>query len=135
MATRSFIALQNSPYHDSPVTLIYCHWDGYPEHVGATLAEHYDTIEKVQELLRLGDLSQLGKTPADCVAYCRDRGESWSDVRPRDMSEQTAIDSMEDSWVEYLYVFSPEDGGWGYYTRQAGTFAEARFNFVTLRAL
>ena len=38
MATRSFIGKLN---HDGSITVVYCHWDGYPEGVGETLVKHY----------------------------------------------------------------------------------------------
>ena len=76
---------------------IYCHWDGYPSHMLPTLRENYNTIEKVRELLDLGNLSSLGERvkpdPGEehsfdkpnrniTVAYHRDRGEDldfWED--------------------------------------------------------
>ena len=56
MATRSAIGMQN---RDGSVTAVYCHYDGYPEHNGAILLEHYGRV-KTQQLLALGDLSSLG---------------------------------------------------------------------------
>ena len=35
---------------------VYCHSDGYPSGVGATLLKHFDTYEKVLNLVSLGDL-------------------------------------------------------------------------------
>jgi len=87
MATRSFIGKQLPNGH---ITGIYCHWDGYPTGVGTTLENHYTTQERVDTLLALGSLSQLGarlapelgevhtfKNPCQgvTVAYHRDRGE------------------------------------------------------------
>ena len=40
MGTRSTIAIKNQ---DGSVTGIYCHWDGYVDHVGVMLKEHYNT--------------------------------------------------------------------------------------------
>jgi len=85
MATRSTIALRKS---DGTVKQSYCHWDGYLEGVGATLKEFYNTEEKVEALVDLGDLSSL-EASIECpeghtfdtkiggytVAYGRDRGE------------------------------------------------------------
>lgn len=84
MATRSTINIRNN---DGSISSIYCHWDGYVEGVGEILVEHYNTEQKVRELLELGDLSSLGKEigkPHDfnnptehfCVSYSRDRGET-----------------------------------------------------------
>ena len=35
----------------------YHHWDGYPEWLGVTLKEHYNTYEKIAELLDGGNMS------------------------------------------------------------------------------
>lgn len=69
---------------------IYCHWDGHPNNMLPLLNTYYNTVEKAEELLSLGDLSYLSKRvkPDDMevhsfnhpakdvtVAYHRDRGE------------------------------------------------------------
>jgi hypothetical protein len=71
MATRSRIAIENQ---DGTVTSIYCHFDGYLEGVGKTLFEHYDR-EKTEKLMELGDISVLGESTLDTIAYHRDRNE------------------------------------------------------------
>ena len=71
MATRSFIG---KVQQDGSIHGIYCHYDGYPEGVGATLKEHYTTLGEVESLLALGDLSELHPTLEKTVAYHRDRG-------------------------------------------------------------
>jgi hypothetical protein len=54
MATRSRIAVM----HGEVCKSVYCHWDGYLEHNGAILQEHYDS-SKANNLVALGDLSSL----------------------------------------------------------------------------
>ena len=44
---------------DSRVMHVYCHWDGYPTGVGATLKQSYKERSKVLELIRHGDISTL----------------------------------------------------------------------------
>ena len=56
MGTRSYIARQIG---DDQYLTIYCQLNGYPEDTGATLVKHYDTSEKVNALLALGDLYYL----------------------------------------------------------------------------
>jgi hypothetical protein len=84
MATRSTIAKLNP---DGSLTSVYCHWDGYPDGVGATLRQHYTNPSKIDQLLALGDLSVLEKEIGDrndfenpvknvCLFYGRDRGET-----------------------------------------------------------
>lgn len=113
MGTRSFIIVPN-PKGD--YTGIYCHWDGYPEHVGRILEQHYTTKAKIRKLINLGDISSL-KPEVDptgphtfdepqgnvTVAYGRDRGEQGYGARTRDTLEHlvTIAASM---WCEYVYL-------------------------------
>jgi hypothetical protein len=108
MATRSYIGVRNT---DASVDYIYCHFDGYPEHNGKILTEHYSNINRVNELLNLGDLSVLGQFIGEkmdfdkriqdtCLAYGRDRGESNVDKK------NTGYDKLiTDQNVDYVYVF------------------------------
>ena len=54
MATRSRIGIQ---LPDNSILSVYCHWDGYPEWMGRILKTHYNTKEKVAELIDGGDMS------------------------------------------------------------------------------
>ena len=111
MSTRSAIGFVE---YDGTIESIYCHWDGYPEGVGAILANHYTDIEKVGDLLDLGSLSILGTEigtkhdfdkhrPEDgCLAYGRDRGE--------ENVQSIVTNSLEEffnayEWSEYFYWF------------------------------
>ena len=58
MGTRSTIALE---FADGTVQQVYCHWDGYLDHNGAILAEHYSDPFKLRDLIDMGDMSSLGK--------------------------------------------------------------------------
>ena len=108
MATRSYIGVRNT---DSSVDYIYCHFDGYPEHNGKILTEHYSNINRVNELLKLGDLSVLGQFIGEkmdfdkriqdtCLAYGRDRGESNVGMKNSGYDEL-----ITDRNVDYVYVF------------------------------
>jgi hypothetical protein len=108
MATRSYIGVRNL---DSSVDYIYCHFDGYPEHNGAILTEHYSNINRVNELLNLGDLSVLGKFIGEkqdfnkrikdnCLAYGRDRGEE--NVSKKNGGYDELITNHD---VDYVYIF------------------------------
>ena len=83
MGTRSTIALE---FADGTVEQVYCHWDGYLEHNGKILQEHYSDPFKLRDLIDLGDMSSLGerlgtqhafdKAPeGECTFYLRDRKE------------------------------------------------------------
>lgn len=110
MSTRSMIAFDNG----DEIYAIYCHFDGYPQNVGRTLLNHYDDIEKVEELMDLGNLSILGREigekqdfdqPTDknwCLAYGRDRGE-YGQEAGRYISLIEA--KMDFDGCDYFYVF------------------------------
>ncbi len=121
MATRSNIAIVNQ---DKSISSIYCHWDGYPEYTGKMLLNHYTTSDIVNELLKLGNLSQLCEKlystdihtfaePEEgvCVAYGRERGESNQEAIVFENLGEFE-DSASDSWSDYQYLF--DNGKWSY---------------------
>ena len=116
MATRSYIGRENA---DGTITAIYCHWDGYPEHHGPILLNHYNTPEKVDSLIALGNLAILAESTEKpdghsfnsaidgyCVAYGRDRGEK--DQEWTSFSNRLTYHS---DMVDYMYLFTKE-GEW-----------------------
>jgi len=58
MSTRSDIIVHLT---DGRYKRIYCHHDGYIDHNGKMLYEHYNTQELAEALVKLGDLSGLGE--------------------------------------------------------------------------
>jgi hypothetical protein len=117
MATRSRIGIQDE---NGTVRSIYCHWDGYPEGVGATLNEHYSNRQKLNMLINLGDISILGENVATMdehsfnnpkegvtVAYHRDRGEEL-----RSAKIDNSLEMFKNTFGEsYGYVYTKE-GKW-----------------------
>lgn len=108
MSTRSNIGVINT---DGTVEYIYCHFDGYPEYNGKILAEYYTNINRVTELLKLGDLSVLGKFIGEkqdfddrvkdcCLAYGRDRGETGVSS-----STTTLENLLSNTTIDYVYIF------------------------------
>lgn len=130
MSTRSTIAMIDGDL----IRAIYCHFDGYPEGVGATLKQYYSDSDKVAELLSLGDISILEEfakpvgtqhtfnTPevGVTVAYGRDRGESGTESRLF-TSLQNWLTSYDESGCEYGYLWNPtiqEWTGWSMDSRE-----------------
>ena len=118
MGTQCYIAKQIG---DDKYRTIYCHFDGYPEHCGAILLDAYNTPEKLDELLSLGDISYLGPQlspesgksydPKDVtVAYARDLGEKK--VEAKDMT----LDQLQDCdfEIQFVYIFD-SDGVWKFF--------------------
>ena len=102
MSTRGAIGMRMP---DGTVQAVYVHHDAYVAGVGAILGGWYDTPEKVEALLALGDLSSLETTLADTVAYHRDRGEN---IRmPRNYRDIDAYrrNGMNDFGADYLYLY------------------------------
>lgn len=123
MSTRSTITLSKIDGYKT----IYCHYDGDLNHNGKLLLDHYDTEEKVEELIALGSISSLNKhtKPAEgdkhsfchpaknvTVAYHRDRGEGIVIV------EYEALYQVYEEGEQYNYMF--EEGEWYLVDKKAG---------------
>ena len=131
MSTRSIIGRQNA---DGQVVGIYCHFDGYPDGVGATLLAHWNDPEKIEALLDLGDLTVLGevlgeKHPFDTYSYSDEekaRWAGWSLAYGRDRGEEGVEAQVfpdadafaaSNSWAQFVYLF--RDGAWLYRSRRS----------------
>jgi len=121
MGTRSTIALE---FADGTVEQVYCHWDGYLEHNGKILQEHYSDPFKLRELINLGGLSSLrpnigvkhafsalglpeaereafeAKHADSCTFYGRDRGEDVAKEKFADFADYVENHQYE----EYEYI-------------------------------
>ncbi|HKM41808.1 MAG TPA: hypothetical protein VJY43_04490, partial [Methanocorpusculum sp.] len=99
MSTRSYILIENI---DGTFSGIYCHFDGYPKGVGATLLDSYRTEAKIRKLIALGNLSSLGSSPETSVVHHYDLG----DASPEILQNFT---SGRYGGIQYRYVFT-QDG-------------------------
>ena len=115
MGTRSTIALE---YADGTVDQIYCHWDGYLEHNGKLLEQHYKDPFVLQKLIDLGDMSSLGerigtqhsfdKAPeGECTFYKRDRNESGCEAKRFKSYKEYVADHQ---YEEYEYILRNVEG-------------------------
>lgn len=105
MATRSFIVKKGAA---GDYAGVYCHFDGYPEGVGVTLRESYNTVEGIGELIEQGSISFLKGSIAESRFYHTWRNDPLKVYRKLDWEEveQTA----KQLGCEYVYAF--EDGEW-----------------------
>ena len=115
MSTRSRIGLE---LPDGSILSAYSHWDGYPEWMGRILRTHYDTKEKVAELIDGGDMSSpwtnerwsndlLDRHKEEYgPQYYSQRGEDCPPRLDKDLCEFLLPDNSE----EYAYVF--RNGEW-----------------------
>jgi hypothetical protein len=116
MATRSTIALE---FADGSVQQIYCHWDGYLEHNGRILFEHYMDPFKVRALIDGGAVSSLAASidkpeghsfdksvDGFTVFYARDRGEELHVSKFKDYADYRKNAQFE----EYNYILRQVEG-------------------------
>ncbi len=114
MGTRSRIGIQLS---DDSILSVYHHWDGYPTWLGKILNTHYNSKEKVVELIDGGDMStcwtkdrwtgkQIAKHVIENVEveeygpqYYSTRGENCPPRLDKDMEE------FFSEGEEYSYIF------------------------------
>ena len=128
MSTNAIIGYERD---DSKVEAIYLHWDGYLAHAGQILKHHYLGKQKIEDLMNLGDLSELGKNPVEnpygwntyeytkqpksemdnyCVSYAA-RGDKNAEKSIYENSEAFLEDNS--SRAPFIYLF--RDGKWYYY--------------------
>ena len=116
MGTRSAIGVM----HGDKVKAVYCHWDGYLDHNGRILLNHYDSA-KANYLVALGNLSSLRENIGEkhdfdgpkgsenrwCDFYDRDRDELDNEFRVF-FNDKELFETM--AGCEYFYVM--RDGVW-----------------------
>ena len=101
MATRSRIGIQLS---DESVLSVYHHWDGYPEWLGRILKTHYNTKDKVTELIDGGDMSNCWNDDNQPEYYGVDNNPPRHDANKYDYlaeGEEYAYLFVNDEWVCY----------------------------------
>ena len=124
MATRSRIGIQ---LQDDSILSVYHHYDGYPSWLGRILETHYNTKEKVSELIDGGDMSSCwndtiwGKDRTDGQKYgpeyYSERGENCppslmklDEYLNKNNNEEYAYIFRNDEWVCYdMNEFSDKD--------------------------
>lgn len=92
---------------------IYCHWDGYPEGVGAALKKNFTNYEHVLNLVVGGDCSCVDE--AKVIHYANREGEEWDDIHPRLADTAIGLASVfERADAEYAYLFDGDTSEWSY---------------------
>ena len=134
MATRSVIAkLDRKNYEEGGeyIEAIYCHNDGYLSNNGKILDQHYQGIDKVNELLVMGDISSLKDTIADSTFYHRDRKDPYSRVKAVTLIDETKLlkFAFKECDAEVVYMFAY--GSWYVYDNST-TIGDASYQFIEL---
>jgi len=121
MSTRSRIGILET---DGKIKSIYCHSDGYPSWNGRILLENYVNLDKIRELLSLGDLGTLGEEIGEkhqydykerperqCTFFKRDGGAN--DVEAIEHNNlKKFFDYLNKSDQEYFYLWHVADSKW-----------------------
>ena len=134
MSTRAAIAKLNTNTNEAK--LIYCHSDGYLEYTGKILNEHYNSEDRVDELLSYGDLSIINENIGEkldvpfndytafaskkqCRFYMRDRGEKnkeATNLSNTNSAENALLEySFENMDVDFVYAFDTRLQKWYVY--------------------
>jgi hypothetical protein len=133
MATRAVIGKLQTD--GSGIKAIYLHSDGYLEHAGRILNEHYQDESKVDELLDQGDVSSLGENIGvkldfndlksfyenkQCRFYGRDRGEQHThfDMCTDELDLIRFADKSCNADYVYLYAY----GYWYVYSMEDNNY-------------
>lgn len=117
MSTNAYIGMELS---DGKIKYIYSHWDGYVENpgVGHTLKTFYKDINKVKELINLGNISLLRKNIGEKREnYNLSRENEWTiaygrDLNSQDIDAKTVKNYESLPGIQYTYIF--KNGEWYY---------------------
>ena len=92
-----------SSIDSAQIRSIYCHWDGYPSHMGLTLHQNYGTVDLVNELLDRGDASLI-ELNGESEHYMHSEGGHDADLM--------TLDHFTNHFLErYNYIAMPQGGG------------------------
>lgn len=129
MSTRSRISKVDV---DGYIRSIYCHFDGYIDGVGKTLIDNYNTVNSIDKLFELGDLSALDDTLETTKAYHRD---FYEDLKKPLLfrNKENLINYFCESDCDYLYLFDT-DNKWYVFTRKLGKFEPVESFFESIIA-
>lgn len=87
---------------------IYCHWDGYPEGVGAALKKNFNDYEKALNLAVGGFCSVI--STENIERYATRNGEEWKYIKPQQADTAEKLIRTVGDWAEYAYIF--ENNKW-----------------------
>jgi hypothetical protein len=152
MGTRSRIGYE---LPDHSVVSVYCHYDGYVEHNGRILVEHYQNRDDVQDLIDGGSMSSLRVTHTwessvlrdETGDIIRDENDNWKYSHTREPQplyhtergeelnvEHTSFDEFVSGKLggeEYAYLFDL-NGNWKAYKIGWGPVERVEIpNYVT----
>ena len=142
MATRAVIGKLQTD--GSGIKAIYLHSDGYLEHAGRILDEHYRDESKVDELIAHGDVSSLNENIGvkldfmdyksfhenkQCRFYGRDRGEKNKQAEVLKDEKELLKFAFEKCDADYVYMYAY--GSWYVYDNN-NKIGSTSYQFIEL---
>lgn len=106
MSTRSWIGIKQK---DQSLNLVYCHYDGYIEHNGLLLQNHYQTIDKIKQLIKNGSIRILNET-VESTEYFDE--QNFIQYKSIDDLKQDMMTNKHLIVIEYFYYFDVEVNTW-----------------------
>lgn len=88
MSTSALIGIERDNMN---IAYIKLQSDGDPDHAGRILLENYRTKGQVERLMKLGELSRLGRSPEDMPADVKARVESAVEDRSLSPEERASL--------------------------------------------
>lgn len=122
MATRSNIGIENE---DGSVDYVYCHWDGYPTGVGASIIDM--GRQEARALIDKGDMSTVGEH------YHEIRNEPWEMVKP--LTASSIDDYSQEAFKannDYAYIIT-RDGTWMFMSYGRGPWCSLKQELLRLK--
>lgn len=96
MSTRSFIGFDNGIRLEGN----YCHYDGYPSHVGKILVQHHNSYKAMQDLVKGSQIRNFDHDGTVCRFGDGDPGVEYAN----------SVVEIMNSGYDYAYLFS--NGEW-----------------------
>ena len=93
----------DSSIDSARVRSIYCHWDGYPSHMGLVLHQNYGTVDLVNELLDKGDASLI-ELDGESKHYMHSEGGHKADLMTLNHFTTHYLE-------EFNYIAMPQEDG------------------------
>ena len=119
MSTRSFICIEDA---EQGLRGIYCHYDGYPEHVGALLVEYHNHIAAAEMIVRGPQIRNFDHDG---------RVVRFGDGTPDDSEVYLGINDALDSGFDYVYLYSTQESRWICFSKPRSTI----YGYVEERAI
>ena len=110
MSTRSFIGYQHST---DEIRGMYCHYDGYPDHVGAILAKHHNSFAAMTDIISGGQIRNFDHDGTIC---------RFGDARVDDVEIYESVKEALDTVFDYVYLFDEFNQEWVCYGKDYDAF-------------